>query len=152
MIIITNASEDDLQSIYEVEIESFDNPYPYSLLKAYYFLSKELFLVAKIDNQTVGYSLGIIQYGYRGHVVSIAVKKNFRKRGVGTLLLSSLEKKFKEYQCTHSYLEVNVKNSPAISFYRKMGYIIVKLQKNYYGRGKHAYIMVKNFLEDPSLE
>ncbi|BAB67176.1 ribosomal protein S18-alanine N-acetyltransferase [Sulfurisphaera tokodaii] len=152
MIIITNVDENDLPKVYEVEVESFEDPYPYSLLKAYYYLSRELFLVAKQGDDIVGYSLGIIQFGYRGHVVSIAVKKDYREKGIGSLLLKELEKRFKEYKCTHSYLEVNFKNKTAIEFYHKLGYIIVKLQKNYYGRGKHAFIMVKSFSKDKSFE
>lgn len=152
MIIITNVTEEDLQRIYEIELESFEEPYSYSLLKAYYFLSKELFLVAKNGNEVIGYSLGIVQYGYRGHVVSIAVRKDYRKKGVGLMLLKELEKRFIEYNCTYSYLEVNYKNIPAISFYNKLGYFVVKFQKNYYGRGKHAFIMVKSFLNGKAFE
>ncbi|BCU69205.1 GNAT family N-acetyltransferase [Stygiolobus caldivivus] len=153
MIIITNASEEDLRQIYEVEIESFDNPYPYSLLKAYYFLSGDLFIVAKDEQGRIkGYSLGIIQYGYRGHVVSIAVRKSERKRGVGSLLLRELETRFKGKGCSHSYLEVNYKNEDGIIFYKKLGYIVVKLQVNYYGRGQHAFIMVKDLLDRTGFE
>lgn len=145
-------SEEDLSKVYEVEVESFEDPYPYSLLKAYYYLSRELFLVAREGDQILGYALGIIQYGYRGHVVSIAVKREFREKGIGRLLLLELEKKFREYYCTHSYLEVNYKNLNAIIFYNKLGYIVVKFQKNYYGRGKHALIMAKPFIGNKGFE
>ncbi|BFH72482.1 ribosomal protein S18-alanine N-acetyltransferase [Sulfurisphaera javensis] len=152
MVIITNVTEADLPKVYEVEVESFEDPYPYSLLKAYYYLSRELFLVAKEGERVLGYSLGIIQFGYRGHVVSIAVKTEFRERGIGKLLLMELERKFREYKCTYSYLEVNYKNIAAIQFYNKLGYKVVKLQKNYYGKGKHAFIMVKSFIGDKGFE
>jgi len=152
VIIITNVDEGDLQKVYEIELESFSEPYSYSLLKAYYYLAKELFIVAKEGNEILGYALGIIQYGYRGHVVSIAVKRDYRDKGVGSLLLKDLESKFKAFNCTYSYLEVNYKNVPAITFYNKQGYVVVKFQKNYYGRGKHAFIMVKSFLNGKSFE
>ena len=145
MVIITDVSEEDLRQVYDVEVESFDNPYPYSLLKAYYHLSGDLFIVAKDEEgRVLGYSLGIIQYGYRGHVVSIAVKRSERRKGIGTLLLTELESRFKAKGCSHSYLEVNYKNEEGIRFYVKLGYKVVKLQVNYYGRGKHAFIMVKD--------
>ena len=152
MIIITNVSEEDLQKVYEIELESFDEPYSFPLLKAYYYLAKELFIVAKEENEILGYALGIVQYGYRGHVVSIAVRKGYREKGIGSLLLKNLENRFKTLNCTHSYLEVNYKNVPAIKFYSKQGYVVTKLQKNYYGRGKHAFIMVKSFLNGKDFE
>jgi len=148
LVIITNANEDDLNEIYAIELESFENPYPYSLLRAYYFLAGDLFLVAKDEKgKVLGYSLGVIQYGYRGHVVSIAVKKTERKRGVGSMLLMRLESKFRLKGCSHSYLEVNYGNKDGISFYNKLGYKVVKLQLNYYGRNQHAFIMVKDLLD-----
>jgi len=152
VIIITNVSEEDLQKVYEIELESFEEPYPYSLLKAYYYLAKELFMVARDGNEILGYALGIVQYGYRGHVVSIAVKKDYREKGIGSMLLQNLENRFKALNCTHSYLEVNYKNIPAIKFYNKQGYVVVKFQKNYYGRGKHAFIMAKSFLNGKGFE
>lgn len=152
MIIITNVTEEDLPKVYEIELESFEEPYSYPLLKAYYHLAKELFIVAKEGNEVLGYALGIVQYGYRGHVISIAVRKEYRERGVGSLLLKDLENRFKLFNCTHSYLEVNYKNIPAIKFYNKQGYVVIKFQKNYYGRGKHAFIMAKSFLNGKSFE
>jgi ribosomal-protein-alanine N-acetyltransferase len=146
LIEITNAKFEDLEQIYHIERESFENPYPISLLNAYLYLSPNLYLVAKDRNEVVGYVIGIIQYNVRGHIVSIAVKKSERRKGIGRLLLTELERRFKIYNCKYSYLEVNIDNKDAINFYRKMGYFIVKLQKNYYGRGKHAFVMLKDLL------
>ncbi len=144
MVIIINASEEDLDQIYKIELESFDNPYPYSLLKAYLYLSPNLYIIARDDdNSILGYAIGIVQNRYRGHVVSIAVRKDSRKKGTGTQLLLELENRFRKEGCVYSYLEVHYKNEPAISLYRKLGYYIVALKRNYYRRGEHAFIMVK---------
>ncbi|MEM0016165.1 MAG: ribosomal protein S18-alanine N-acetyltransferase [Saccharolobus sp.] len=144
MLLISNASEEDLAAIYKIEKDSFTDPYPLSLLKAYLILSNGLYFVARDNGKVVGYVIGIIQYGYRGHVVSIAVDKNYRNHGIGSKLLSTLEDKFKEFGAKYSYLEVNVNNSSAISFYYHNNYIISYLRKNYYGKGKHAFVMIKN--------
>ncbi|AHC50595.1 alanine acetyltransferase [Sulfolobus acidocaldarius SUSAZ] len=148
MIIISDAREEDLPEIYDVELESFDNPYPFSLLRAYYYISGDLFIVAKSGNKVIGYILGIIQFGYRGHIVSIAVKKDKRGSGIGTKLISELENRFKlAYHCIHSYLEVYYKNMSAINFYIKNGYKAIRIQKDYYGREKHAIIMIKSLYD-----
>ncbi|WP_338599597.1 ribosomal protein S18-alanine N-acetyltransferase [Sulfolobus tengchongensis] len=144
MVIIADATEADLNQIYEIESKSFDNPYPYSLLRAYLFLASKLYLVAKNGDKVVGYVIGIIQYGYRGHIVSIAVKPEYRNQGIGSELLNEIEQRFKQNGARYSYLEVSISNLSAISFYYTNGYIISYLRKNYYGRGKHAFVMIKN--------
>lgn len=63
MILISNASEDDLDEIYRIEVNSFEKPYPYSLLRAYLVLADGLYLTAKYDGKIVGYVIGIIQNG-----------------------------------------------------------------------------------------
>ncbi len=150
VVIISDATEDDLGEIYRIELESFDRPYPFSLLKAYLYLAN-VYIVAREDGQVVGYAIGIIQHRVRGHVVSIATSQNFRRKGVGTQLLRHLENSFRERGCTYSYLEVRVDNVDAIKFYNENGYLVTYTRKNYYGRGKHAFVMVKPFL-NKSLE
>ncbi|MCI2414285.1 MAG: ribosomal protein S18-alanine N-acetyltransferase [Candidatus Aramenus sp.] len=150
MVIISDATEEDLGEIYRIELESFDNPYPLSLLKAYLYLAS-VYVVAKEDGQVVGYAIGIIQHRVRGHVVSIATAQGYRKKGVGSALLRSLEEAFKQRGCTYSYLEVKVDNEDAVRFYSKNGYFVTFTRKNYYGRGKHAFVMVKPFI-DKNLE
>lgn len=152
MVIITDATEEDLGQIYEIEVESFDNPYPYSLLKAYLYLANGLYLVAKEGNKVLGYVIGIIQFKFRGHIVSIAVKKEFRSKGIGNMLIREIEKRFLLNKCFYSYLEVMVSNVSAISFYYNNNYFIMFVKKNYYGRGKHAFIMVKELLKRKGLE
>ncbi|MCY0884014.1 MAG: GNAT family N-acetyltransferase, partial [Acidianus infernus] len=113
MVIITDATEDDLQQIYEIEVESFDNPYPYSLLKAYLYIADGLYLVAKEDGKILGYVIGIIQFKIRGHIVSIAVRKSYRNKGIGKLLINEIERRFKLGHCKYSYLEVMTTNKDA---------------------------------------
>ncbi|ARM75766.1 ribosomal protein S18-alanine N-acetyltransferase [Acidianus manzaensis] len=152
MVIITDASEEDLPQIYNIEVESFDNPYPYSLLKAYLYLANGFYLVAKEDGKILGYIIGIIQFKTRGHIVSIAVKKEYRNQGIGNMLINKLEERFLSASCFYSYLEVMVTNYSAIFFYHSNNYLIMFTRKNYYGRGKHAYVMVKYLLNREGLE
>jgi ribosomal-protein-alanine N-acetyltransferase len=152
VVIITDATEDDLPQIYEIEVESFDNPYPYSLLKAYLYIADGLYLVAKEDGKILGYVIGIIQFKIRGHIVSIAVRKNCRNKGIGKLLINEIERRFKLGHCKYSYLEVMTVNRDAFFFYVRNGYFPLFVRKNYYGRGKHAFIMVKDLYSRKGLE
>jgi SSU ribosomal protein S18P alanine acetyltransferase (EC 2.3.1.-) len=59
------------------------------------------------------------------------------------MLLNEMENRFQILGSKYSYLEVDYKNIDAISFYRKHGYIVVGLKRNYYGRIDTPLIMIK---------
>ncbi|MEM4911300.1 MAG: GNAT family N-acetyltransferase, partial [Metallosphaera sp.] len=103
-----------------------------------------LYLVARLGEQIVGYCIGIVQFKTRGHVVSIATLKTARNRGIGSALLNELEERFKKLGCTYSYLEVNVNNSDAIRFYFNRSYKVIRTRKNYYGRNRNGFVMLKD--------
>jgi len=79
-----------------------------------------------------------------GHLVSIAVLKEYRGRGIGSALLGETIRAVKEdYGGEALYLEVRVSNYPAIRLYEKFGFRKVRLIRGYYRDGEDAYVMVK---------
>ena len=79
-----------------------------------------------------------------GHVVSIAVLSEHRGRGLGYVLMAyAMKTMYEEYKCSETYLEVRVSNKPAISLYEKLGYRVVKTERNYYLDGEDAYVMAR---------
>ncbi|MGC9209724.1 MAG: GNAT family N-acetyltransferase [Acidilobus sp.] len=79
-----------------------------------------------------------------GHVISIAVLQEYRRRGIGSALMSEALKTFKEkYDVDAVYLEVRVSNLPAINMYEKFGFVKARIIKGYYRDGEDAYVMVK---------
>lgn len=144
LVVISDATEGDLQQIYEIEIESFDQPYSLRLLKAYLILSGNLYIVAKEGDVVQGYAIGITQNKIRGHVISIATRAKARGKGIGSAILRELERRFVACGATYSYLEVETKNANALLFYSHLGYLISYTRKNYYGRNRHAFIMLKS--------
>src|SRR5512137_2184420 len=83
---LRSARMDDLDSIFSIEQSAFPDPYPRGLLKAFFFMPGA-YLVATIGGDIVGYAIGIIRYGSVGHIVSIAILKEYRQRGAGKKLL-----------------------------------------------------------------
>ncbi|BBG24629.1 GNAT family N-acetyltransferase [Sulfuracidifex tepidarius] len=143
MVVILDATEGDLAKIYEIEVQSFDQPYSLKLLKAYLFLSEGLYIVAKEHDEILGYAIGLIQNRFKGHVISIATARGARRKGIGSALLQELNSRFVSMGSTYSYLEVEVKNRDAISFYSHNKYHISYTRRNYYGKNRHAFIMIK---------
>lgn len=142
-VIVRQATEKDLGRIFEIEVSSFKEPYPESLLYMYLKLTPELFLVVEKNGNIVGYIIGLIRLGGLGHIVSLAVDPKERRKGYGTLLLNTILKKFKKLKVHKVRLEVRVSNTAAINLYKKHGFKIARIIKNFYLNGEDAYVMVK---------
>jgi ribosomal-protein-alanine N-acetyltransferase len=79
----------------------------------------------------------------KGHIVSVAILPEYRRKGLGHAILAEALKGMREYNVKEGYLEVRVSNQPAIDLYRKLGFSISKTSRHYYKDGEDAYIMVK---------
>ena len=139
-IIIRDARLEDMDEIVKIEEESFDDPYSKELFIRL-LLSGTIFLVAE-NNEVKGYIIGEA-IGTRGHVISIAVKRKFRRQGVGRQLMEKLEEILLRVGVKKVRLEVAIENKTAVNFYRKLGYRAVGVLKDYYGWGKDALLMEK---------
>ena len=140
---IRRASEGDLDAIYEIEVLSFRSPYPKALLDFYLTLYNDLFLIAEIEGRVVGYIIGAIRHRIIGHILSIAVHPNFRRKGIGSKLLMEEELLMRRRGVKIIRLEVRKSNEPAIKMYSKLGYLKVFIKPYYYEDGEDAYVMIK---------
>ena len=71
-MIIREFKRPDLKRVLEIELASFDDPYPSNVLVDIYNLGAG-FLVAQEDNIVVGYIIFWIRFENDGHIISIAV-------------------------------------------------------------------------------
>ena len=88
---------------------------------------------------------GIIIYDLiydRCEIEYIAVDKRCRNNGIGSKLIQEIEKQ----KINNISLEVKEDNIIAIEFYKKNGFKIKAIRKNYYGN-KNGYLMVKELGE-----
>ena len=72
--------------------------------------------------------------------MNIVTRKNYRNKGVGTLLLRELISICKEFKANSIFLEVSEDNEPAIKLYKKLGFENVGIRKNYY-KDKNGIVM-----------
>ena len=110
------------------------------------------FLVAEVDGEVIGYTMGRVEYGWshfrrgvpvrKGHVVSIGVLPEYRRNGVATNLLARQLRVFKHvYGASEAYLEVRVSNLSAQRLYASLGFTVVGTIRSYYLDGEDAYLM-----------
>ena len=71
------------------------------------------------------------------------VKKNFRKKGFVSYLMSYLIKKCEKLNLRKLQLEVSQSNVTAERFYNRFDFSTVGIRKNYYKDGSHALLKEK---------
>jgi ribosomal-protein-alanine acetyltransferase len=78
------------------------------------------------------------------HILDITVAKEMQSKGIGTLMLDYVLKKYGGLNVKYFFLEVRTSNLTAVSLYKKFGFKIFMLRKNYYeDNGEDALCMVK---------
>ncbi len=131
----------DLDSIKDSLFSDYDDFWNYSTFKSELLNPNSKYIVAKINNEIVGFA-GIWKAVDDIHITNIVTAKKFRKHHIGSTMLSKLiEMAEDEKEITSITLEVNSNNEPAIKLYEKFGFKKVGLRKKYYNNTDDAIIM-----------
>lgn len=111
----------------------------------------ETFIVAEENGEIVGYIMCRIEFGLsdfgfsglikKGHIVSVAVMPQHRRKGIGKALITEALNGMRSYGAKQCFLEVRVTNDPAINLYKKLGFKITRTIHGYYADGEDAYVM-----------
>ena len=129
----------DLKRVYEIESMSFDQSYGIQIFQQLYEMGIG-FLVAEDDGYVVGYVMFWLKYENQGHIISLAVDKNYRRKGYGTELLARAIGVL--FLITDTiYLEVRASNRGALEFYRQFNFTVDRVVPNYYESGEDAVVL-----------
>lgn len=129
----------DLKRVYEIENMSFDQSYGIQIFQQLYEMGIG-FLVAEENDYVVGYVMFWLKYENQGHIISLAVDKNYRRKGYGSQLLAkSIGILFLITDTI--YLEVRASNKGAIEFYKQFQFIEDRIVPNYYESGEDAVVL-----------
>ncbi len=130
----------DLKRVFEIENMSFDQSYGINMFQQLYEMGIG-FLVAEQDGYVIGYVIFWIKYENQGHIISIAVDKNYRRQGAGTKLLVKAIAILSLLKLDTIYLEVNENNTSAVEFYKSFNFKIDRVVPGYYENGDGAIVM-----------
>jgi len=115
----------------------------YSIHEMMTLIKNSDFFVIALDRETpIGYVCGLIE-NCVGHLKSLGVKKEYRKKGFGSNLLNMFEQFLVKKGVKKVFLEVSEKNAQAIAFYKGRGYHFVDKKIRFYENGSNAYILEK---------
>jgi [ribosomal protein S18]-alanine N-acetyltransferase len=142
---IRPVARDDIERVAVLEHASFKDPYPSYFLSELARDNPETFIVATLNNDIVGYAV-IDRWEDHDHLISIAVRPDSRRKGLGERLLTELEKRLSKARPLR--LEVRQSNLSAIQLYLKNGFQKTGLTEGYYADGEDAIIMEKKLVRE----
>lgn len=134
---IREAKFKDLDGIHNVEVKSFKDAWSKSLFKA--SLNDKNTKICVVEDKGI---IAFMMYSklFEVSLDNIAVLPEYRRFKIGESLLKKLLEEQKDFEIT---LEVEHDNEAAKNLYTKFGFIVEGLREDYYGKGRHAYIMWK---------
>lgn len=139
-MIVRKFQPKDLKRVFEIENMSFDQSYGINIFQQLYEMGVG-FLVAEDNGYVVGYVIFWRKYENQGHIISIAVDKNYRRRGYGTQMLVKAISILSLLKLDTIYLEVNENNDDALDFYKRFSFKIDRVVQGYYENGDAAVIL-----------
>ena len=148
---IRRAVPSDLISVMEINLKTLPEHYSDYFYESLIAELPEAFIIAEVGEKRVGYIMCKTEFGFsnfkklgfvkKGHVVSIAVIEEYRRKGIGNALVEESVNGIKLRNCDEFYLEVRCSNGDAVRLYEKMGFVIRQQLNTYYRDGEDAYLM-----------
>lgn len=142
----------DFEALYQLDQQCFDAGIAYSRAELVALLSLP-HRIALLAESTSGAVVGFIIAEARrkgehrfGHIVTIDVAAQMRRKGLGRALLFAVERRLKEMGIGRVRLEVAVDNLGAQSFYELEGYERIGRIEGYYLGQIDAFVMEKRLV------
>jgi DNA polymerase-1 len=114
-----------------LEESCFSQPWSAAALAAELDKPGSLFLVAEGGGEPAGY-VGLNAVLDEGYICNVAVRPDFRRRGVASALLSELLRRCGERGLSFVSLEVRRSNEAAVSLYAGLGFVPVGVRPGFY--------------------
>jgi len=133
-MMIRKYKKEDIDLINELGKELHNN---------YNFVENELFHAYVIhEKEFIGFVTYSILYD-KVEILDLIIKEEYRNKGYASMLIKTVINDALDKECINITLEVNSDNIPAINLYKKLGFDIAAIRKNYY-KDNDGYLMIKD--------
>src|SRR5262245_18292337 len=92
----------------------------------------------------VGFVIGLIEPDHTGHVTTVGVSPEHRRRNLDKRLMEQVEEGFRKRNVRLVRLEVRALNIPAQQLYEGLGYSVTQRLPKYYSNGGDGLLMLKS--------
>lgn len=139
-----NYKEKDFSALYEIEKNSFSDFWSEKGMKEDLAFSKSHYFVAEENGEIIGFGGFILPFD-EAEILKIAVKKEWRNKGVGKMLLTAMLSDAKMLGADKMFLEVRKSNESARALYEKNGFFSYSVREKYY-EGIEDAVLYKKIL------
>jgi ribosomal-protein-alanine N-acetyltransferase len=139
----------DLAGLHQLDQVCFPREIAYSRAELQYFLTHpkcSCWIAEQPDDKLAGFVIfeRSKRHGRRaGHIVTLDIDPEERRRGLGTLLMHTAEEQMRQEGAGVLSLEVAENNPAAQQFYRSLGFVKRGRIAKYYGGRVDAEVMEK---------
>ncbi len=92
----------------------------------------------------VGFVIGLVEPDHTGHVTTVGVAPEHRRRHLGKRLMLQVEEGFRRRNVRLVRLEVRSLNTAAQKVYENLGYAVTQRLPKYYSNGGDGLLMLKS--------
>lgn len=131
MVSIREMTAADCGQVWELFKKSFSDPWSLKSIEEMFIHKGYHNLVAHEAGRIIGY-IGILAVCDEADITNVAVDPDYRRKHLGTELLSELLRTAVIKGIKLIYLEVRSSNRPAIHLYEQAGFRAIDVRKNYY--------------------
>lgn len=170
MFVLRNYRKGDFEVLYAIDRECFDQGIAYSRSELQSFIERKqsFCIVAEVQPGAIamqdpalteevlptapggnpkpeiaGFILIELHHQGYGHVITIDVPREHRRRRLGTLLLQAAEERVRKIGGFMMVLETAVNNDAALAFYKTHKYKVIHRLPGYYGKRLDAWFLSK---------
>lgn len=144
---------DDLDGVLLLEETSFSDAWSRELYQHELNdnkLSRYRVVVPADSNEVIAQG-GWMLFGDEAHILTIAVRPEFRGQGIGRWLLLYLIDEARREGCGSIVLEVRPSNEAALRLYEKLGFVLIGRRKRYYPDKEDALVLLLEKVDDDRL-
>ncbi len=98
------------------------------------------------NGMMVGFIVGLVEPDHTGHITTLGVAPEHRRRGIAQRMMEKAEEGFRRRNVRVVRLEVRSVNTGAQQLYRNLGYVVTQRLPRYYSNGGDGLLMIKSLV------
>ncbi len=137
----------DLNELYQLDMRCFMDGEAYERETFRFLLNNPRAIARQIRSdydEMAAFGIGVIEENGIGHITTVGVAPEYRRRGLARLILHEIERSFSARSVSTIRLEVRINNQAAQQLYEQIGYVIIQRMGKYYSNSDDGYLMVKS--------
>lgn len=139
---IRRMNREDVPAAAALERQCFSEPWSENAYLSALANENALYLVAESADGSIAGMCGLLDILGEGDISNVAVREDFRKKGIAERMLSELMKQGRERGISEFTLEVRASNEAAIRLYEKFGFVCEGCRKNFYEKPKEDALIL----------